>query len=192
MLRALLPVVALSLLACSAPASSDDGADPAASESSEGALKNAAPVYFAQASLGTNAGALYQKLNVLPSVTSGGAKVTGPGLFGIVCTNVDATCTLNWVQRIDTKSTQFILSGPVAKAIFNALPAADRTYQDGDVKLRCDVNKGGMLSSDIYSCAFSGLEPKIEQVSGKVQVTDRSELTESEVRSAAEKLFPNF
>lgn len=185
-------VIFAPVLACSAEASpADDGAGGATE--TEGALKQAqAPVYLAQASLGTNAEALYQKLNVLPSVTSGGAKVTGPGLFGIVCTNVDATCTLNWIQRMDSAPRQLIVTGAVAKAIWTALPANDRTYEDGDVKLRCDVNKGGMLSSDTYSCAFTGLAPKLQQVIGKVQITDRSELSESDARSAADKLFPNF
>lgn len=191
-MRWLLPLSMMTLLACSAGDAGSD-ADPSPTES-EGALKSSAqaPVYLAQASLGANAGALYQKLNVLPSVTSGGAKVTGPGLFGIVCTNVDAACSLNWVQRSDTAMRQFIVTGAVAKAIFAALPASDRTYEDGDVKLRCDVNKGGMLSSDTYSCAFSGLDPKVVQVAGKVPITERSELSESDARSAADKLFPNF
>lgn len=177
---------ALSLAACSSP-TDENGED-------EGAAKiAAAPVYLVQASLSTNPVELYDKLTV-SSIASRGVKVTGPDLFGIVCTNEgdNATCTLNWLQRHEDAASSFILTGAVAKSIALALPERDRTYESGKVRFRCDVQKGGVLSADLYNCAFSGLDPVVRRIAGSVRITERSSLSEDEARSAAETLFPRM
>jgi hypothetical protein len=181
-------LAALALPACSGPAAEEEVAQD------DGELRTRAPAYFVQAVLTDTPLELYDKLTVTPSVVSQGAKLTGPGIFGIVCTHVagDEACTLNWVQRREDASRQFILSGPVAKSIALALPANDRTYQNGDVGFRCDIQKGGLLSSDIYTCSFSGLTPTVKLVSGKVNVTAAVELSESDAQSAIDKYFPTM
>lgn len=183
--------LALALLACSACSASNDGAE-ASGRDEEGEIRAAqAPVYLVQASLGSNPNALYDKLTVTPSIVARGAKVTGPGLFGIVCTRVagDEACSLNWLQRGENASASLMLSGPVAKAITLALPEKDRFYEDGDIKFRCDVQKGGALSSDLHSCAFTGLMPIVTEVKDRVRITANVELAEADARSAMDKLF---
>jgi hypothetical protein len=178
----------LALSACSASPADEDVAQD------DGELRTRAPAYFVQARLTDNPLELYAKLTVTPSVVSQGAKLTGPGVFGIVCTRVagDEACTLNWVQRREDASKQFILSGPVAKSIALALPANDRTYENGVVGFRCDIQKGGLLSSDIHTCSFSGLAPTVKLVSGKVNVTEAMELSEADAQSAIDKYFPTM
>lgn len=190
----LLAPFALALLACPACSAAPSEED-ASNDADEAEVRTAeAPVYLAQAVLTANPNELYDKLTVTPSAVARGAKVTGPGLFGIVCARVaaDESCTLNWLQRRDDASSSFILSGPVAKAIALALPEKDRAYENGDVKFRCDVQKGGMLSADGYRCSFTGLTPKLTEVKGRVNITPNVELSEADARSAIGKLFPTM
>lgn len=177
-MRSLLALL-VAVTACSADVDAE-------SDTAEGAVE-LAPIYLSQAPLTNNVAELYNKLNVLPSVVSGGAKVSGPGLFGIVCTH--EACTLNWLQRQDWPSSQFILTGPVAKAIALALPEADRTYENDGVKFRCDVQKGGLLSADRYNCAFGGLKPTVQAVAPSVMITPNVELKEADARKAYDKYF---